>query len=357
MSHQVTLQPSGRRFDADDGETLLAAALRAGIVMPYGCRNGACGSCKCRVISGALRQGPHAHSALSEAERAEGRALACCAFPQGDLVVEARELSGVGDIVAKRMPCRVLRIERAAPDVAIVTLQLPSGERLNYLAGQYLDLLLKDGTRRSYSIATPPHADEPVQLHIRHMPGGRFTDALFGVSEPPVRERDILRCEAPLGTFFLREESSRPIVLLAGGTGFAPIQSIARTIFHRGLNRGAAGAQPIPVRLYWGCRTATDLYLGDVPRHWAEEEPNFSYVPVLSEPRPGEGWSGRTGLVHHAVIEDLPDLSGHDVYACGAPAMVEAARRDFVSRCGLPEESYFADAFTSARELADDAAG
>jgi len=201
-------------------------------------------------------------------------------------------------------------------------------------------------------MATAPHADELIQLHIRHTPGGAFTDRLFGVVEPPVRERDILRIEAPLGTFFLREDNARPVVLLAGGTGFAPIKAIAEHIFHERINVEDGGRPAREVRLYWGARSRADLYMDALAVQWAAQQPNFRYVPVLSEPKAEDAWTGRTGFVHHAVIEDLPDLSGHQVYACGAPAMIDAARRDFAARCGLAEDQFFADAFTTQADLA-----
>jgi CDP-4-dehydro-6-deoxyglucose reductase len=352
MSYQVTVRPSGREFTVEGDETILAAALRSGIGLPYGCKNGACGTCKARALEGEWTQGPHSASALTPEEQANRRLLVCCSRPQTDLVIEARELTGFGDIPVKKMPCRIASIERPAPDVAIVTLQLPAAERLQFRAGQYLEFILRDGSRRSYSMATAPHADEKITLHIRHMPGGQFTDALFGVAQPAIKERDILRIEAPLGTFFLREDNARPIVLLASGTGFAPIKAIAEHIFHKRLNRDEPERPARPVHLYWGCRARRDLYLPELPAQWAREQPNFTYVPVLSDAVPEDGWTGRTGFVHRAVMDDLPDLSAYQVYACGAPIMVDAAKRDFTQRCGLPEEQFFADAFTSQADLA-----
>jgi CDP-4-dehydro-6-deoxyglucose reductase len=352
MVHKVTVRPSGREFTVEQGETILAAALRAGVQLPYSCKGGTCGTCKCQGVDGEWVQGPHSAAALSEAESAQRKLLVCCSEPASDLVIEARELAGVGDIPVKKMPCRIARIERPADDVAVIHLQLPANERLQYRAGQYLEFILKDGVRRSYSIATSPHADEQIALHVRHMPGGVFTDALFGLKTPAVKERDIVRFEGPLGAFFLREDSSKPIVLLAGGTGFAPIKAIAEHLFHKRANRDEPGIPARPIVLYWGARRRKDLYLDELPQRWATEQPNFSYVPVLSEPGADDGWQGRSGLVHQAVMQDLPDLSAHQVYACGAPLMIEAARRDFTARCGLPEEEFFADAFTSQADLA-----
>ncbi len=353
MSYRITVRPSGREFTVEGDETILAAALRSGVGLPYGCKNGACGTCKAKGLEGEWVQGPHSSTALSSDEQAQRKLLVCSSRPQSDVVIEARELTGFGDIPIKKMPCRIVGIERPAPDVAIVSLQLPASERLQFRAGQYLEFILKDGSRRSYSMATAPHADENITLHIRHMPGGVFTDALFGAKQPAVKERDILRIEAPLGTFFLREDNTRPIVLLASGTGFAPIKAIAEHIFFKRLNRDEPERPARPVHLYWGCRAKRDLYLPELPEQWAREQPNFTYVPVLSEATGQDAWTGRTGFVHCAVMEDLPDLSAYQVYACGAPVMVDAAKKDFTENCGLPEEQFFADAFTSAADLAD----
>jgi len=351
MSFNVVVRPSGHSFAVDPGETVLEAALRQGIGLAYGCKNGACGTCRGRLVEGELVHRAHSASALTAADKAVGFALFCSSFPRGDVVTEARELTGFGDIPVRKMPARIAKIERPTSDVAIIRLQLPANERLQFRAGQYLDFILKDGARRQYSMASAPHADGFIELHVRHTPGGVFTDRLFGTLEPPVKERDILRIEAPLGTFFLREESERPIVLLAGGTGFAPLKAIAEHVFHQGINRGESGNPARNVHLYWGARSKSDLYMNDLPALWLREQPNFSYTPVLSEPQPGDAWSGRTGLVHRAVMDDMPDLSSFQVYACGAPVMVDAARRDFVGQCGLPAEEFFSDAFTTQADL------
>ena len=344
MSFSVTVQPSGRQFTVEDDEFVLEAALRQGVVLPYGCKNGACGSCKSKVLEGGIVQGEHSPKALSADEAVRGQALLCCARPTSDLVIEARVVAAAGDIPVRKMPCRVASIVKAAPDVAIVRLQLPASERLQYLAGQYVELILRDGNRRSYSMAGAPHAADQLELHVRHVPGGRFTDALFGVSTPTVKERDILRLEGPMGTFFLREDSDRPMVLLASGTGFAPIKAIVEHMVHKGIVR--------PVTLYWGGRRPQDLYMNELAEGWARELSGFRYVPVVSDALPEDGWTGRTGFVHRAVMEDFPDLSGHQVYACGAPIVIDSARAEFTSKCGLPEAEFYADAFTTAADLA-----
>ena len=351
MGFSVTVRPSGRSFSVDGDETVLEAALRSGIGLSYGCKNGACGTCRGKLLEGTLRHRTHSASALSAADEANGFALFCSSYPQSDVVIEARELTGFGDIPIRKMPTRIAKIERPTADVAIISLQLPANERLQFRAGQYLDFILKDGARRQYSMASAPHLAEPIQLHVRHTPGGVFTDRLFGTLLPPVKERDILRIEAPLGTFFLREDSARPIVLLAGGTGFAPIKAIAEHLFHQRINCDENSKAARTVHLYWGVRSRRDLYMAQLPEQWAREQPNFVYVPVLSEPQPEDDWSGRAGFVHRAVMDDFPDLSAFQVYACGAPVMIDAARRDFVGQCGLPVDEFFADAFTTQADL------
>ena len=338
MSFRVTIQPAERAFDVERDEPILAAAIRQGIGLPYGCRDGACGSCKSRLLEGRVIHGAHQLKALSHEEEEAGHILTCCATPQTDCVIEARSVPGAGQFPVLKLPSRVLKIEHAAPDVAILTLQLPANQNLQYHAGQYVEFILRDGSRRSYSMANAPHdlgTPPAIELHLRHMPGGRFTDHVFTA----MKEREILRMEGPFGSFFLRDDSAAPIVLLASGTGFAPIKAL--------LDHLRMKANTRPVTLYWGCRRKRDLYRHDWCTQQAEALPWLRYVPVLSEPAPDDGWRGRTGLVHEAVMSDLPDLSSHHVYACGAPVMVDAAQRDFVVRCGLPEDAFFADAFTS----------
>ncbi|MFY9317162.1 MAG: CDP-6-deoxy-delta-3,4-glucoseen reductase [Burkholderiales bacterium] len=338
--HTVTLQPSGHQFQVEAGETVLAAALRQGFVLPYGCQNGACGTCKCRILAGSVDYGVYQAKTLTDAERAQGKVLVCQAKPQGDLVLEARTIGAAKDIQVKKLPCRVQKMERLSDDAMLLQLKLPANEKLVFLAGQYLDFLLKDGSRRSFSIATPPHAAELIELHVRHVAGGQFTDHVFG----KMKERDILRCEGPLGTFFLREDSGKPIVFVASGTGFAPIKAVIEHMFHKGIAR--------PATLYWGGRRPKDLYMNALAERWAAEHPGFKYVPVISDALPEDGWRGRTGFVHRAVMQDFPDLSGYQVYACGVPVMVDAARKDFTAQCRLPEDEFYADSFTTQADLA-----
>ena len=341
--HRVTLQPSGLQFDVEEGESVLTAALRQGYVLPYGCRNGACGSCKGRLLEGTVDYGVYQKKALTDEEKAQGKALFCQAKPLGPLVIEARTVGAAKDIQVKTLPCRIQKMERVTDDVMVLQLKLPANERLQFLAGQYIEFLLKDGSRRSFSMGNAPHDDEFLQLHVRHVAGGQFTDHVFG----KMKERDILRFEGPLGTFFLREDSAKPIVFVASGTGFAPIKSILEHAFKKGVSR--------PMTLYWGGRRPKDLYMDALAAGWAAEHPHFRYVPVVSEAAPEDAWRGRTGFVHRAVMQDFPDLSGHQVYACGVPIMVDSARRDFVQQCGLPELEFYADSFTTQADLANPA--
>jgi CDP-4-dehydro-6-deoxyglucose reductase len=340
MTFTITVQPSGRAFQADASETLLAAGIRQGIGLPYGCKDGACGSCKCKLLSGSVQHGAHQAKALSAEEEAAGYVLTCCGTAQSDVVLESRQVTEAGAFPIKKMPVRVSSLTRASHDVMVLRLQLPAADAFQYHAGQYVEFLLRDGERRSYSMANAPHtqaAGAQMELHIRHMPGGKFTDPVFST----MKEKDILRIEGPYGSFYLREDSDKPVVLLASGTGFAPIKAILEHMVHKGITR--------PATLYWGGRRPADLYQSA----WIEEQlkvmPNLRYVPVVSDALPEDGWSGRTGFVHQAVLQDLPDLSGHEVYACGAPVVVESARRDYVA-AGLPEEAFIADAFTSAKD-------
>jgi CDP-4-dehydro-6-deoxyglucose reductase len=340
MPYQITIQPSGHVLSAQSGETVLQAALREGFPLPYGCRNGACGTCKGKIIQGTVDFGSHNEDTLTELEKRAGMALFCCASPLSDLVIECREIGAIKDIKVKTLPCRVNKLERVAPNVMVISLKLPTNERLQFLAGQYIDIFMKNGKRRSFSLANAPHDDELLQLHVRNYSGGTFAEHVF----THMKERDILRFEGPLGTFFLREDSDKPIIFVASGTGFAPVKSILEHIFYV---RNLRGSERQMV-LYWGNRTKADLYMADLAGSWQEEHDNFTFIPVLSEAPPADNWNGRTGLVHQAVLQDFDDLAGYQVYACGAPAMVEAAHMDFTRLRRLPEDEFFSDAFTAS---------
>lgn len=333
MSYQVTVKPSGREFAAEADETILDAALRHGVTLPYGCKDGACGACKGKVLEGKVDHGHAQAHALKDDEKAAGLTLYCCAKAESDLVIECKQVGSASTIPVKTLPSRIEKLEKLAPDVVEMHLRLPASERLQFFAGQYIDILLKDGKKRSFSLANAPHDDAVLQLHIRHVQGGLFTEQVF----TSMKVRDILRFNGPHGTFYLREDSAKPIVFLCGGTGFAPIKAIVEHAIAEECQR--------PMFIYWGARAKVDLYQHALPEQWAAQHANIRYIPVLSSPAEGDDWTGRTGLVHEAVLADFADLSGHQVYACGAPAMIEAAKRDFAAK-GLPEEEFFADAFT-----------
>jgi CDP-4-dehydro-6-deoxyglucose reductase len=346
MSFNVTVQPSGRAFTAQADEPLLAAAIRQGIGLPYGCKDGACGTCKCKKIEGSVTRRAHQLKALSPEEEANGFILTCCAVAHSDVVIESRQVTDESAYPIKKMPVRVSSMVRASPDVMVVRLQLPASDVFKYHAGQYVEFLLRDGDRRAYSMANAPHtqADQPgAELHIRHMPGGKFTDQVFGT----MKEKDILRIEGPYGSFFLREDSNKPLVLLASGTGFAPIKALIEHMQFKGITR--------PAVLYWGGRRPQDLYMNDWVLAKVAEMPHLSYIPVISNALPEDDWAGRTGFVHQAVLQDFPDLSGHQVYACGAPVVVESARDEYSALAGLPAEEFFADSFTTEADKAQSA--
>lgn len=335
MSFQVTIQPSGHTFTTRSDETILSAALEAGFNLPYGCRNGACGACKGRVLEGTVDHASYQTDALSEKDLADGLALFCCAKPQTDVVIECREVGLKAAILPKTLPCRVEKKMQLAPDVIAMYLKLPASERLQFLPGQYVEFLLKDGARRAFSLANAPFDDQMLELHLRLIPGGKFTEYVFN----DMPEKAILRFEGPFGTFTLREDSDKPIIFVAGGTGFAPIKGIIEHALHHNDKREMV--------LYWGALARQDLYMPELPQQWAAQHANFRFIPVLSAPGPEDGWTGRTGFVHQAVLADHEELSAYQVYCCGAPSMVEVAHRDFTAN-GLPEEEFFSDAFTFA---------
>ncbi len=337
MTYQITIQPSGHSYQAKAYETVLESAIEAGFNIPYGCRNGACGSCKGTVLSGEVDYGDYASSALTEADRAAGKALFCCARPLTDLTIECREINS-GVIPPRILPTRVERKEQLSHDVMALFLKLPSSERLQFMAGQYVEFLLKDGKRRAFSLANAPHADNLLEIHLRLIPGGQFTEYVF--NEMP--DKAILRIEAPFGSFYYRSDSERPMVMVAGGTGFAPIKAIIEHMIHNDIKR--------KVTLYWGARALEDLYIPALPQAWADAYANIEFIPVLSDALAEDNWQGRTGLVHQAVLDDFSDLSGVEVYCCGAPAMVEVAHASF-AQAGLPEGAFYSDAFNYAKPV------
>ncbi|HEY8047780.1 MAG TPA: CDP-6-deoxy-delta-3,4-glucoseen reductase [Ramlibacter sp.] len=342
---QVTVQPSGRAFTVDSGEPILQAAIRQGVGMPYGCKDGACGSCKCKKLEGTVVHGTHQAKALNAEEEAAGYILTCCGVPQTDLVLESKQVTDESAFPIRKMPSRVLSIEKRSHDVVVLKMQLPANDTMRFHAGQYVEFILRDGARRSYSMGNAPHnlmqvtgpgTTAPViELHVRHMPGGKFTDHVFTA----MKEKEIMRMEGPYGSFYLREDSGKPMILLASGTGFAPIKAIIEHMQFRNTQR--------PATLYWGGRRPLDLYLDDWVQAKLAEMPNLKYVPVVSDALPEDNWTGRTGFVHRAVMEDFPDMTGHQVYACGAPIVVDSARAEFSAKCQLPADEFYADSFTT----------
>lgn len=339
MSFKVTVLPSKHEFTVTGQQTVLDAALDAGIVLPYSCRTGTCSTCKGKIVSGSWDAGDAPAQILEADELAQGCTLLCQARPTTDLIIEAQVIRMADDIEVRKMPSRIMAIEELAPDVRLLKVQLPASDPFRYYAGQYLEFILRGGLRRSYSMANAPSDSNLIELHVRHMPGGAFTDHVFGAGDTAMKLREILRVEAPLGSFFLREDSDKPVVFLVSGTGFAPIKAVVERMIETGSQRQAT--------LYWGGRRPHDLYMHDLAQQWADTLPAFSYIPVISEAQDTDGWTGRTGFVHHAVMADIPDLSGYQVYACGTPIMVESARHDFTHTNALPDDEFFADAFTS----------
>jgi CDP-4-dehydro-6-deoxyglucose reductase len=332
--NKVTIKNSGHKFDVRPSQTVLQAAIDAGINLPYGCRNGACGSCKAKLISGKVLHNDYQSSAMSDAELAAGNALLCCAMALEDLTIECREVGGLAGIKPRILPARVAKKEQLAHDVIALHLQLPTSERLQFKAGQYIEFILKDGKRRAFSIANAQHDAEFLQLHIRVIPSGVFSEYVAN----ELVEKAILRIEAPFGNFFLREDSDKPIIFVAGGTGFAPVKGIIEHMLFNNIQRD--------IILYRGARQLKDLYMHELCEKWAEFTPHLTYIPVISEPQDGN-WQGRVGLVHEAVLADHKNLSSYQAYVCGAPGMCEVAHTSFVQQ-GLLADEFFSDAFTFA---------
>jgi CDP-4-dehydro-6-deoxyglucose reductase len=337
MSFRVSVPATGHEFSVEEGETVLEAALRAGIGLPYGCRNGACGKCAGELLSGDVRYANELRAAaLQEANC--GKALLCQALPLGDLEIRVREVSTVRDIEIKTLPCRVESMQLLTHDIMRLRLKLPETERLQFLAGQYIEFLLKDGKRRAFSIANAPHDDAFIELHIRHVPDGQFGDYVFN----GMKVKELMRIEGPLGSYYLREDSLRSIILVGGGTGFAPLKGMLEHAFHVGIDR--------PIHLFCGVRARRDLYMDQMANSWAKQHANLKYTAVLSEPLDADEWRGKTGFVHEAIVEQYPDLSGFDVYLSGPPPMIRAGMEAFYTH-GLPQSQIYSDSF----EYSDDA--
>ncbi|MCW8854768.1 MAG: CDP-6-deoxy-delta-3,4-glucoseen reductase [Gammaproteobacteria bacterium] len=330
MVFKVKIQPSGHEFEVKTDETVLDAALRQSIDLPYGCRGGACGSCEGSLISGQVRY-EEEPVALTDELTEQGKALFCMAIPVSDLVIGADELEELADIKIKNLRCRVEQKERLNHDVIALKLKLAGDERLQYHAGQYIEFILEDGKRRAFSIANAPHKDELIELHIRHVDGGVFTDFLF----EDMPDKSMLRMEGPLGSFYLRENSDRPILMVGGGTGFGPIKAMVEHANYVGLKQ--------PIHLFMGVRALRDLYMKDMAKTWFDDN-NISFTPVLSQPMDEDHWQGETGYVHEAVARTYKDLSGFDIYLCGPPPMINSAVELFIKQ-GADKEHIFSDAF------------
>ena len=334
--YQISAIPCGRMIAAKKGETIREAALRQGLNLPYLCRDGACGTCKGKILKGTVDYGTYQKGMLTDAEKAQGKALFCCAKPLSDLDIECQEVDKLKGFPVKTLEFRVHKMERAAQDVMLLELSAKDDEQMDFIAGQDVAVLLDDGTKRSFSIANPPHQTNRLQLHIRLVEGGKFTSHVFA----GMKEGDVLRIEGPYGSFFLHEESDKPIIFMSGGTGFATVKSMLERAFYAGLKRHMV--------LYWGAKTPADLYLAKLPEKWQQEHDNFKFIPVLSEPKPEHDWHGRTGLVTEAILQDYQVLEGYQVYACGSPSMVDAGRAAFMAG-GLPGDQYFSDAFLATQ--------
>ncbi len=328
----VTILPSKHSFTVKQNESVLDAALRQGYSLSYGCRNGACGSCVSKLIEGTVDYPHGVPPTLESNEHDKTATVLCQAIALTDITIEAQEIAAINDIPVKTLPCRVTLIAHLTHDVIEMRLKLPVTERLQFLAGQYLDFLLKDGRRRSFSIANTPHNDEYIELHIRHIQDGQFTGRVFD----EIHEKDILRIEGPKGSFYLREESHRPAIMMAGGTGIAPIKAMVEYSLAANLSN--------PIHIYWGAESLRDLYMHEILLKWAENYEHIQYTPVLNNPKPDDNWTGRTGYVHLSIIEDYPDLSEYDLYGSGPPVMVYAGRDSFPGN-GLDLKNYYSDAF------------
>ncbi|MBB3226147.1 CDP-4-dehydro-6-deoxyglucose reductase [Luteibacter sp. Sphag1AF] len=334
----VTLKSSGRQFDAAVDETVLEAAQRAGVALPYSCRGGVCGSCKATLVEGECAYPRNPPVALSAAAQRHHAVLLCQAVPCGDLVIEAREIASVEDIPHRRVEVAVSERRMLAPDVVGVWLVPVDGTRVNWLPGQYLDVILEDGKHRPFSIAGCPRADGAIELHVRHVAGGGFTSWVY----ESLKVGDRLTIEAPLGTFVPREDSERPILMMAGGTGFAPVKALVEHFLALGTRR--------PIDIYWGARTAADIYLRDMATQWATDMPTLRFIPVISDAQEAAASGMREGLVHEALLEDHPDLTDFDVYMSGPPAMISAGKGLFLD-ANLPEERLYFDSFDYAPDV------
>jgi CDP-4-dehydro-6-deoxyglucose reductase, E3 len=328
---KVTIQPSGHSFEANENEPILDAAMRQGVELPYGCRNGVCASCEGQLIQGQVHYF-RKPDALSEDYEQQNKALFCMAMAVTDLVIRIQEYDDQA-LPIKKLRCRLEHKQKLSHDVMLIKIKLAGNERLQYHAGQYVEFILEDGRRRAFSIANAPHADNLLELHVRHVTGGHFTDYLF----EQMPDKSMLRIEGPMGNFYLREHSQRPIILMGGGTGFGPLKAIIEHILHQGIHKS--------IHLFMGVRALRDLYMTSQTDSWVQQHKDIKFTPVLSEPAAGDNWPGETGYVHEAVLRAYASLSGFDIYMSGPPPMVTAAVTAFQLQGALREHMY-SDAFT-----------
>ncbi len=329
MSFDVKISPSGHQFTVEENELILDAALRQGISFPYGCRSGACGNCLGKVISGEVSYPEGLPVSLSEEDHQKGQALFCSTVANSSLEIEVSEIPD-NEIEVQTLPARVTSLQKLSHDVMEMKLTLPEGKRLAFYAGQYIEFLLRDNKKRSFSLANSPTNDTTLELHIRLVEGGKFTTHVF----EEMKEKALVRIHGPLGTFFVRD-TDRPLIFIAGGTGFAPLKGMLEQLITEETKR--------EVHFYWGVRGKQDLY-SDLVEAWAKDFDYIHYIPVLSAADDSDQWQGRTGFVHQAVAEDFSDLSAHDVYMAGPPPMINAAKELFAKQ-GLPETQLFSDSF------------
>jgi len=311
---------------------VLGAALRQHLNLPHSCKGGSCGTCRVRLLSGRIAY-PHGRPAgISAAEEAAGHALICQARALEDLVIEIHEVRFVTDVEIKSLPSRIERMRRLAPDVMGVWLRLPAVESFTWQSGQYLDVMLPGERRRSFSLANPPHDSALLELHVRRAPGGAFSEQVFST----LREGSLLRIEGPLGQFVYRA-GGRPLLLVGGGTGYAPLKAMLRQVLEKDTGRD--------VTLFWGARTTADLYEDAWLRELGGRHANFRYVSVLSN-QPAIG-PHESGLVHEAVVRHATGLAESDIYAAGPPAMIDAVRAALPAQGADPERIYI-DSFDYA---------
>lgn len=333
MSFEIKIADTDIAITANENETILAALNRAGFEVPYSCNKGVCGSCQGKIISGTCNP-MSAGEGISQEELNNGQALFCTAIPNSNLVIKPSRIKNREVQEVKKYSLKLSKITKVARDVTVLQMRMPIGQRAKFKAGQYLEVTLPDGQKRNYSMANIPSADA-IELHVREVPGGKFSSEMM----PTLKTGDVLDIEFPKGEFYIRadESTSKPKILLASGTGYAPIQSIIQAL--------AKSNSLNDVTCYWGGRTKQDLYALDKINALIEKHPQLKFIPVLSEPIAEDDWRGRTGFVHQAVMEDFPNLSEYEVYACGSPLMVNAARADFQSKCGLQLINFYSDAF------------